>query len=328
MGKVMASGVRIAIGESEKGIGDVRRIGLKAVRRIDRRDRRAVSKTGRITGRRIDRRTARGIITGIAEETGITDREGNQMKVQMQEVRLKDHERIDDLQRNGYGIIQNPGKFCFGMDAVLLTGFASAGEEDILLDLGTGNGIIPLLMEAKYRCAHLTGLEIQEESADMARRSVAMNGLSDRIDIVTGDIKEADRIFRSASFDCITSNPPYMIGRHGLTNPEAPKAIARHEILCTLEDVVRAAAKLLKPGGHFFMVHRPFRLAEIMTTMSQYRLEPKRMQMVHPYVDREPNMVLIEAVRGGKPRMTVEKPLILFRSPGVYMPEICELYGF
>lgn len=248
--------------------------------------------------------------------------------MEMQEVQLKPEERIDDLQRNGYRIIQNPEKFCFGMDAVLLTGFAHARKKDVLLDIGTGTGIIPLLMEGKYDCAHLTGLEIQEESADMARRSVAMNGLTDKIDIVTGDVKEADKIFKSASFDCITCNPPYMIGQHGLTNPDAPKAIARHEVLCTLEDVIRAAAKLLKPGGHFYMVHRPFRLAEIMTTLSQYKLEPKRMQLVYPYVDKEPNMVLVEAVRGGKPRMTVEKPLIIFEAPGVYMPEIRDVYGY
>lgn len=243
-------------------------------------------------------------------------------------INLKENERLDELQRNGYQIIQNPEKFCFGMDAVLLSGFAHAKKTDILLDMGTGTGIIPILMEARYQCAHLTGLEIQEESADMARRSVALNGLSDRIDIVTGDIKEADRLFQSASFDCITCNPPYMIGQHGLTNPDAPKAIARHELLCTLEDVVRQAAKLLKPGGHFFLVHRPFRLAEIMTTMSQYKLEPKRMQLVYPYVDKEPNMVLLEATRGGKPRMTVEKPLIVYQAPGVYTPEIYDIYGY
>ena len=214
------------------------------------------------------------------------------------------------------------------MDAVLLTGFANAREKDILLDLGTGTGIIPLLMEAKYHCSHLTGLEIQEESADMARRSVALNDLQDRIDIVTGDIKEADRIFQAASFDCITCNPPYMIGQHGLTNPDEPKAIARHEVLCTLEDVVSRTAKLLKPGGHFYMVHRPFRLAEIMTMLVKYKLEPKRMQLVYPYIDKEPNMVLIEAVRGGRSRMTVEKPLIVYQSPGVYMPEIYDIYGY
>lgn len=243
-------------------------------------------------------------------------------------IQLKDNERLDDLQRNGYQIIQNPDRFCFGMDAVLLTGFAHARREDRLLDLGTGTGIIPILMEAKYHCAHLTGLEIQSESADMAVRSVALNNLSDRIDIVTGDIKEADSLFPSASFDCITCNPPYMIGRHGIANPDGPKAIARHEILCTFEDVAGQTARLLKPGGHFFLVHRPFRLAEIIATLIRYQLEPKRMQLVHPYVDKEPNMVLIEAVRGGKSRMKVEKPLIIFGEPGVYMPEIRDTYGY
>lgn len=241
---------------------------------------------------------------------------------------LKENERIDDLQRNGYRIIQNPDKFCFGMDAVLLSGFARAKEGSRVLDMGTGTGIIPILLAAKTGAAHLTGLEIQEESADMARRSVALNGLEKKIAIVTGDIKEAGDLFDAASFDVITCNPPYMIGQHGLVNPEDAKAVARHEILCTLEDVIGQAARLLKPGGNFFMVHRPFRLAEIMTLLCQYKLEPKRMQMVHPFVDKEPNMVLIEANRGGNPRMKVEKPLIIYREPGVYMPEIYDLYGY
>ena len=241
---------------------------------------------------------------------------------------LKPGERLDELQRNGYHIIQHPGRFCFGMDAVLLTGFARAGERDRLLDLGTGTGIIPRLMEAKYHCASLPGLEIQPERADMAARSVAWNGLQDKISIVTGDIKEADRIFPSASFDCITCNPPYMIGQHGVVNPDEPKAIARHEILCSFGDVAGQTAKLLRPGGHFFLVHRPFRLAEIISVLTGCGLEPKRMQLVYPYVDREPNMVLLEAVRGGRPRMRVEKPLIVFRSPGEYMPEITDIYGY
>ncbi len=241
---------------------------------------------------------------------------------------LKEKERLDTLQRNGYVIIQNPEKFCFGMDAVLLSGFAKAGKGSRVLDLGTGTGIIPILMEAKTKALHLTGLEIQEESADMARRSVQFNGLTGKIDIVTGDIKEAGRLFPAASFDVITCNPPYMIGQHGLTNPDAPKAIARHELLCTLEDVLRAASILLKPGGHFYMVHRPFRLAEILTGCVQQKLEPKRMQLVYPYVDKEPNMVLLEAVRGGRPRMTVEKPLIVYQAPGVYTPEIYDIYGY
>lgn len=243
-------------------------------------------------------------------------------------VDLKGNERIDELQRNGYRIIQDPERFCFGMDAVLLTGFAYAKETDILLDLGTGTGIIPLLMEAKYGCRHLVGLEIQPESADMAMRTMAMNGLSEKIEIVTGDIKEAGSLFPPASFDCVTCNPPYMIGNHGLVNPQDSKAIARHEILCTLEDVIAQTARLLKSGGRFFLVHRPFRLAQIITLLVEYKLEPKRMQLVYPYVDKEPNMVLIEAVRGGKPRLKVEKPLVIYKTAGEYMPQIRDLYGY
>lgn len=244
------------------------------------------------------------------------------------EVLLKENERIDDLQRNGYCIIQDPDRFCFGMDAVLLSGFATVKDGARVLDLGTGTGIIPILLAAKTGAAHLTGLEIQADSADMAGRSVALNGLEEKIEIVTGDIKEADKLFDAASFDVVTCNPPYMIGRHGLKNPEDAKAIARHEILCTLEDVASQTERLLAPGGKFFLVHRPFRLAEIMVTLKNYKLEPKRMRLVYPFADKEPNMVLLEAVRGGRPRMTVEKPLIVYSSPGVYMPEIYEVYGY
>ncbi len=244
------------------------------------------------------------------------------------QVLIKENERIDDLQRNGYRIIQDPDRFCFGMDAVLLSGFATAKKGDKVLDMGTGTGIIPILMEAKTEAEHLTGLEIQPESADMALRSVQLNGLEDKISIVTGDIKEAKNLFPKASFQVITSNPPYMIGQHGLVNPHSEKAIARHEVLCTLEDVIENAAALLVPGGHFYMVHRPFRLAEIMTTLVKYRLEPKRMQLVYPYIDKEPNMVLIEATRGGKSRLQVEKPLIVYEKPGVYTPEIYDVYGY
>ena len=214
------------------------------------------------------------------------------------------------------------------MDAVLLTGFANAREKDILLDLGTGTGIIPLLMEAKYHCSHLTGLEIQEESADMARRSVALNDLQDRIDIVTGDIKEADRIFQAASFDCITCNPPYMIGQHGIKNDDDAKTIARHEVKCTLDDIVRESAKILKNGGRFYMVHRPFRLVEIFATMTRYHIEPKRMRLVHPYADKEPNMVMIEGLKGGKSRITIEKPLVVYKEQNEYTDEIYRIYGY
>ncbi len=237
-------------------------------------------------------------------------------------------ERLDELHRNGYYIIQNPDLFCFGMDAVLLSGFAAVKPGEQALDLGTGNGIIPILLEAKTEGEHFTGLEIQERNVDMARRSVALNHLEHKISVVQGDIKDASKLFGASSFHVVTSNPPYMTGHHGLANPSEAKAIARHELLCTLEDVIREAAKLLPPKGRFYLVHRPFRLAEILCTMSQYGIEPKRMKLVYPFVDKEPNMVLLEGLRGGRPRMTVEKPLIVYERPGVYTREIYDIYGY
>ena len=246
----------------------------------------------------------------------------------MNNVTCGEDERIDDLQRNGYRIIQKKKGFCFGMDAVLLSGFAQVKEGEVAVDLGTGTGIIPILLEAKTKGKHFTGLETQEEVAEMAGRSVRLNQLENRVDIVRGDIKEASRLFGKASFDVVTSNPPYMNDNHGLKNPELPKAIARHEVFCTLDDVCREASLLLKSGGRFYMVHRPHRLAEIITALKTYKLEPKRMKLVHPFVDKEANMVLIEAVRGGRSMMKVEAPIIVYREPGVYTQEIYDVYGY
>ena len=241
---------------------------------------------------------------------------------------LMENERLDDLQRNGLKIIQKTDGFCFGMDAVLLSGFASVKPGERALDLGTGTGIIPLLLSAKTKGDHFTGLEIQTEIMKMAQRSVALNGLEKKIDIIQGDIKEASRIFGAASFDVVTSNPPYMNDAHGLKNPGDVTAISRHEVLCTLEDVVREGTKALKPGGRFYMVHRPHRLAEIITVMRQYKLEPKRMKFVHPFADKDANMVLIEAVRGGGAWLKLEPPVIVYKEPGVYTDEIYEIYGY
>ena len=243
----------------------------------------------------------------------------------MTEDLVRNNERVDDLQ-NGYYIIQDPGKFCFGMDAVLLTGFARIRKGERILDLGTGTGIIPILLSARTEGREFVGLEIQEECAKMADRSVRYNHLEDRVKIGCGDIREAADIFGAASFDVVTCNPPYMIGNHGLQNPDRPKAVARHEILCTLEDVVRQTARLLPDRGRFYMVHRPFRLAEIMNTLIRYQLEPKRMQLVHPFIDREPNMILIEAVKGGNSRIQVERPLVVYEKPGRYTRDILEIY--
>lgn len=244
------------------------------------------------------------------------------------EIEIKEGERIDDLQRNGYQIIQDTRRFCFGMDAVLLAGFSKVKPKEKVLDLGTGTGIIPILLRGRTKGESFTGLEIQPESADMAARSVKLNHLEDSVRIVTGDIKEADQIFGVASFHVVTCNPPYMIAEHGLKNPMEAKAIARHEILCTLEDVVSQASRLLMPNGRFYLIHRPFRMAQIITCLCAYGLEPKRMRLVYPTVQQEPTMLLIEALKGGRPRVTVEKPLIIYQEPGIYTDEIYEIYGY
>ncbi|GKH30613.1 tRNA1(Val) (adenine(37)-N6)-methyltransferase [Muricomes sp. OA1] len=228
--------------------------------------------------------------------------------------KLRPGERLDDLQLDGYEIIQNPERFCFGIDAVLLSDFVRVKKEETVLDLGTGTGILPILLAAKTRGKHFTGLEIQTESADMAVRSVEHNRLGERIDIVTGDIKEAAEIFRPAFFDVIVTNPPYMLAEHGLQNPRDAKAIARHEVLCTLDDILRESGKLLQESkGRFYMIHKPFRLAEIIIKMNQYKIEPKRIQFIHPYVDKEPTMVLLEGIKGGKSRVKIEPPVIMYK---------------
>lgn len=261
-------------------------------------------------------------------------------------VSLKDGERIDELQRNGYGIIQNTGAFCFGMDAVLLSGFALVRKAETAVDLCTGTGIIPILLEAKTAGRRFIGIEIQSEMAEMAGRSVLLNGLEDKVTILNRDLREildgnlceaaaSDRSGDSALLqslfgktDVVTVNPPYMKEMHGLQNPEDAFAIARHEVKCTLEDVCGAAARLLRSGGRFYMVHRPQRLAEIITELKEKRLEPKRLKFVHPYIDREANMVLIEAVRDGRPECRVEKPLIVYKEKDVYTDEIYDIYGY
>ena len=233
---------------------------------------------------------------------------------------LKD-ERIDDLNRNNYKIIQNKNNFCFGMDAVLLSSCAKVKDKERVLDLGTGTGIIPILLEAKTKGKHFTGLEIQEYSVSMAKRSVLLNNLESKIKIVLGDIKEASQIL-------VTCNPPYMNDMHGLKNHHESKAIARHEILCSLEDVVKQTSKVLKTAGRFYMVHRPFRLIEIINTLTFYNLEPKTIRMVHPYIDKEPNMVLIECIKGARSRVKIEPPLIVYKDINVYTDEIYDIYGY
>lgn len=234
-----------------------------------------------------------------------------------------------DTLKNGYKVLQDSERFQFGIDAVLLADYASKSlkEKESVIDLGTGTGIIPLLMVNKCKTAAFTGLEVQKESADMAARSVAMNGLEGQIQIVHGDLKEAGSLFPRHSFNVVTCNPPYMIDAHGRNNEQDALTIARHEVLCTLEDVVTAADYLLATHGSFFMIHRPFRLPEIFSSLEKHKMEMKRMLLIYPFADKEPNMVLIEARKNAKRRLTIEPPLIVRNDDGEYTVEVQDIYN-
>lgn len=254
----------------------------------------------------------------------ISKRRGDFMKSYPQ----GEFERIDDLQLKGLKIIQNTQKFCFGIDAVLLANFAAQdlGHKDKILDLGTGTGIIPLLLWGKVEPQKVVGLEIQRDMVEMAKRSVALNGLKDKIQILEGDIKNPPSQLISNTYDAIVTNPPYMESNKGLTNPSEGKAIARHEILCNLEDIIRTAKRLLKPKGKFYIVHRPQRLVDILSIMRAVNIEPKKLRLVHPTQDKASNLVLIQGIKGGNPHLIVEKPLYVYQKDGDYTKEIYGIY--
>lgn len=236
-------------------------------------------------------------------------------------------ERIDELQRGGYRVIQDPDRFCFGTDAVLLADFARAKPGEAVMDLCSGSGVVPILMLARYPKAQYTALELQPEMADLARRSMQLNQIEDRVQVRQGDVKSIRQLYKAQSFHVVTVNPPYMKADHGLISKAEAVQIARHEICCTLRDVIEAAAYLLPSRGRLYMVHRPQRLSEIFSELRRVSLEPKRLQMVHPYIDKEPAQVLIEAVRQGGTELRVQPPLITYEAPGVYTKQMLEVYG-
>ncbi|MFZ5814155.1 MAG: tRNA1(Val) (adenine(37)-N6)-methyltransferase [Bacillota bacterium] len=239
---------------------------------------------------------------------------------------LRPGERLDDLGRGGLRIIQHPGRFPFAIDAVLLAHFATVRGRDRVLDLGTGGGVVPLLLAGRHPEAQITGLEIQAETAGMAARSVQLNGLTDRIRIDCGDYREVGRLYGHGSFDVVTMNPPYREPGRGRISPAEARALARHELTATLADAVQAAAVAVKFRGRVAMVFITERLTDLIGQLRRHRLEPKRLRLVHPRAGRPANLLLLEAVKGGGPGLTVEPPLVVYEQGQRFTAEVQAIY--
>lgn len=241
---------------------------------------------------------------------------------------LKKDERIDDLEYKGLKIIQNKNGFCFGLDSILLSDFAKEIKDNArVLDLGTGNGIVSILLCAKTNLNHITGVEIQKNICEMAIKSIKLNKLEHKFDIINENIKNLDEKFIANSFDAVVTNPPYKKKDTGLKNKDKTQMISRHEVKCNLDDIARISSKLLNSKCSIYMVHRPNRLADIIETFRKYKLEPKNIRLVYPKINKEPNLVLIKATKEGKEFLKVETPLIVYNDDGSYTNEILKIYN-
>ena len=241
---------------------------------------------------------------------------------------LKENERIDDLEYKGLKIIQNKNGFCFGMDSVLLSDFAKEIKDNSnVLDLGTGTGILPILLCGKTNLKKIYGIEIQEEVANMAKRSSVLNGLENRFEVINCSILDIEKYLKRESFDAIVTNPPYKKQETGKVSKQDIKKISKHEITANLEDFISSSKNMLKDKGSLFMVHRPERLAEIMYLLKKYNLEPKALRLVQPSIEKNPNLVLIKAVKNAKPFLKIEKTLIVYDQNGNYTSETLKIYN-
>jgi len=244
------------------------------------------------------------------------------------EINLKDNERIDDLQLNNLKIIQNKDGFCFGIDSVLLSDFAKdIRNNSKVLDLGTGTGIIGTLLCAKTNLSKIYGIDIQKDVCDMASRSIKLNNLEDKFEIINSNIKDLINIFEENSFDAIVSNPPYKKDNSGLKNESETKLISRHEITASLEDFISISSKLLKNNGNIYIVHRPERLSDLFYLLKKYNLEPKKLRMVQSYITSKPKLILVKAIKNAKSFLNIEEPLIIYNKDGSYTDEIFKIYG-
>ena len=243
------------------------------------------------------------------------------------EVKIYEDEQLDDLQIRSFKIIQKKNGYKFGVDAVLLSDFAEVKKDECVIDLGTGTGVIPILIAGKTKARSITGVEIQKDIAEMAKRSVLLNNIENRVNIVCGDLRNFERDFKALKYDVVVSNPPYMNAGGGLINPLESKAVSRHEIMCTLEDVISLAAKIIKENGRFYLVHRPERLVDIIMLSRKYSLEPKCLKAVYPYKCKNANIILVKMVKGGNPMLKIVEPLYIYSEKGRYSEEINKIYG-
>lgn len=241
---------------------------------------------------------------------------------------LKENERIDDLEYKGLKIIQNTEGFCFGIDSILLSDFAKDIKKDSkVIDLGTGTGIIGILLCAKTEISHMVGVEIQEEVYDIAKRNVKLNGLEEKFTLMNINIKELEKRQEIGKFDAVVTNPPYKKENTGIQNENEKRLISRHEITANLEDFIRISTQLLKDKKDLYMVHRPDRLVDIIELLRKYKLEPKKLKLVYPKPEKEPNLLLIKATKNAKPFLKIEKPLYVYKENGEYTDEILKIYG-
>ena len=241
---------------------------------------------------------------------------------------LKENERLDDLQINNLKIIQNKNGFCYGIDSVLISDYAKKMKKNArIIDLGTGTGVIAILLTAKVNPKKIIGVEIQESIAEMAKRSILLNHLEDKVEILHEDIRKLDKILENNSFDVIVTNPPYMKINTGLKNENNIKLISRHEVECNIEDIARVSHRLLNENGEIYMVHRPDRLVDIMEIFRRYKLEIKELRMVYSKENMQANLVLIKAVKNARPFLKVDTPLYVYKKDGEYTREILEIYN-
>lgn len=240
---------------------------------------------------------------------------------------LKENERIDDLEYKGLKIIQNENGFCFGIDSVLLSDYAKNIKSGAkVIDVGSGTGIISILLCAKTNLEKIYGIEIQKEVADMSKKSIKLNNLEDKIEIINTNIRDIFNVLNKNEYDVVVTNPPYKKADTGVKSIDTRQLISRHEVECTLEDIIKNANLLLKDLGEFYMVHRAERLVDIMCLLRKYKLEPKNIRFVHSKRDQKPTLILIRAVKLAKEFLKIDKPLVIYNEDGTYTDEILEIY--